>query len=460
MRRRVPFLSLLFPLAFTACADVRLASEMIPAGQTTSLHRGHASFVPGAPVASYGPEIPLAYYELSLVFSKRTAGFTPPVQARAYGYMGLALYEAVVRGMPSHQSVAGQLNGVGELPAQEGIPYYWPLAASAALAEVMRGLWGGTTNRAADNTADINRLEAAIVAQHAADIPPGLAALSIEFGRGIGAAVFATSIDDGGHEGYKTNFPAYTPPQGPGLWIATAAGQLALQPYWGTTVQTFALTSAAQCDPGGPPSYSVDPTSDFYREAQTVYQAVSNLTPSQLTIAQFWADGPGTISGPGHSLAIASQILVQQSANLEVAAETYARVGLSVADAVTAVWWAKYHYNVLRPVTYIKNVLDAAWTSVLPAPPFPEYVSAHSSQSAAAATALEYVFGQNVAFVDHAHDADGFAPRSFARIYAAAEEAGISRIYAGIHFPSGNLDGQSQGRCVAARIHDLNWRTE
>lgn len=459
MQRRVLFFHLTFTLAFIACADVRLPSEMQTDFTDANQNRGQASFVPGASVANYGPEIPLAYYELSLVFSKRTAGFTPPVQARAYAYMGLALYEAVVRGMPNHQSIAGQLHGIGALPSQEGTPYHWPLAASAALAEAMRGLWGGTTNRAAENTADINGLEAAIAAQQA-NVPAGIAKLSIAFGRDIGAAIFATSMNDGGHEGYKTNFPAYDPPQGSGLWVPTAAGQLALQPYWGTAVQTFALTSGAQCDPGGPPAYSLDPTSEFYGEAQTVYQAVNNLTPGQLTIAQFWADGPGTISGPGHSLAITNQILIQEAANLEVAAETYARVGLSVADAVTAVWWAKYQYNVLRPVTYIKAVFDAAWAPVLPTPPFPEYISAHSSQSAAAATALEYVFGENVPFVDHAHDADGFAPRAFTRIYAAAEEAGISRIYAGIHFPSGNLDGQTQGRCVAARVNDLDWRND
>lgn len=182
--------------------------------------------------------------------------------------------------------------------------------------------------------------------------------------------------------------------------------------------------------------------------------AVKNLTPEQLTIARFWAN----LSGPGHSVAIASQILVQESANLEMAAETYARVGIAVADAVTAVWQAKYHYNLLRPVTYIRRVIDPAWTPPLTTPSFPEYVSAHSSQSAAAATSLEYLFGQNVAFVDHAGDGDGFAPRPFNRIYAAADEAGISRIYGGIHFQHGNLDGQRQGRCVAAIVDGLDWR--
>lgn len=436
-------------VAAAACAESQAPSEV-------RYNRVIAEDI-GAPVTSFNAEIPLAYYDLSLEFTKRTGGFTPPVQARAYAYMGVALYEALVQGMPNNRSVASQLNGIGELPGPTGAPYAWALVANAALAEVMRGLWGGNTNRAADNIASLNSLEAAIAAQQVG-VPQGLAKKSIEFGRAVGAAVFATSIDDGGHEGYRTNFPAYTPPQGAGLWVPTAPGQVALQPYWGTNVETLVLSSGAECDPGAPPAYSELVGSAFYNAAQAVYTAVNNATPAQLTIARFWADGSGSISGPGHSIAIANQILIQEQANLAQAAETYSRVGIALGDAVTAVWWTKYHYNLVRPVTYIRNLIDAGWNTVLGTPPFPEYVSAHASQSAAAATALEALFGDNVAFVDHAHDVDGFAPRSFSRIYAAAEEAGISRIYAGIHFPFGNLNGQAQGRCVAGKVNALEWR--
>jgi hypothetical protein len=439
--------------AIVACSE---DAPVAPDANGTRLG-GQQATVALAPVSSSGAEVPLAYYELSLTFSKRTAGFTPPVQARAYAYMGLALYEALVGGMPGHQSIAPQLNGIGALPEATGVAYYWPLVANAALAEVMRGLWGGTTNRAAENIADLNALEGSFVAQYA-EVPRGLAQRSSRFGHEVGAAVFETSMDDGGHEGYANNFPPYTPPQGPGLWVPTAPDQKALQPYWGTTVQTMVLSSAAECDQGGPPAYSELPGSAFYQEADAVYQTVNTLSSEQLTIARYWADGPGTISGPGHSIAITNQILVQTGTDLGVAAETYARVGLAVGDAITALWWAKYHYNLIRPVTYIQNVIDPAFMTVLPTPPFPEYESAHSTQSAAAATSLEYLFGTQVAFVDHAHDADGFAPRPFPRIYAAAEEAGISRIYAGIHFPSGNLDGQALGRCVAAKVDGLSWR--
>src|SRR5437764_983845 len=84
-----------------------------------------------------------------------------------------------------------------------------------------------------------------------------------------------------------------------------------------------------------------------------------------------------------------------------------------------------------RPLTYSRRVIAPAWTTVLPTPPFPEYVSAHSGQSAAALAALEDVVGTDVSFTDHAHDADGFAPRTYSHIFAAAEEAGLSRVYAG-----------------------------
>ena len=412
-------------------------------------------------VRDFGVEVPNAYYDLSRAFTIRTGGFTPPVQARAYGYMGVALYEALVSGMPGNRSIASQLNGIGALPQADGIPYNWPLVANAALAEVMRGLWGDKTDHAAANIADLNALESRFESQLAAGVPPGIAKLSSEFGRSVGAAVYATSRDDGGDESYLRNFPTtYTPPVGAGLWVPTANGQIALQPFWAATVATLALPFASACDPGPPPEYSEDPSSAFYGEANLDYQISKTLTPEQLTIAKYWADGSGTFSGPGHSMAIVGEVLTQHGGTLADAAEAYARAGIANADALTAIWWVKFHYNLIRPLTYIRRVIDPTWSTVLPTPPFPEYVSAHSGQSAASLATLEDLLGTNVPFVDHAHDADGFAPRSFDHIFAAAEEAGISRLYAGIHFQSGNLNGRKLGRCVAAAVDALSWRGE
>jgi hypothetical protein len=411
-------------------------------------------------VRDFGIDIPAAYYNLSLAFTIRTGGFTPPVQARTYGYTGVALYEALVGGMPDHRSIASHLNGIGALPQPKGIPYQWPLVANAALAEVMRGLWGDRADHAAQNIADLDALEASFESQYGTGAPPGLARQSIDFGHAVGAAVFAASLDDGGNQGYLTNFPStYTPPAGPGLWVPAVPGQVALQPFWAAKVTPLVLPAADACDPGPPPAYSEEPGSPFYNEARLDYDISKTLTADQLTIARYWADGPGTFSGPGHTMAIVGEVLSQHGATLADAAEAYARAGIANADALTAIWSAKYRYNLVRPVTYIRKVIDPTWNAVLPTPPFPEYVSAHSGQSAASLATLEAMFGTNVPFVDHAHDASGFAPRSFDHIFAAAEEAGISRLYAGIHFRSGNLNGRALGECVAARVNALNWRS-
>jgi hypothetical protein len=402
----------------------------------------------------YGAEVPLAYYDLSFTLSKRTGGMTPPVQARIYAYTGLALYESLVAGMPQQRSIVRHLNGIGRLPRAHG-RYHWPLVASAALAEVMRGLWGDATNVAAQNIADIDALEAQWEAA-ASDVPVGLRSRSIDFGHAVGAAVFEASKNDGENRAYLTNVsPGFVPPVGPGLWVPLP-GQMAIQPFWASNMRPF-VTPGASCDPGPPPAYSETPGSTFYDQALEVYQVSTHLTPEQLTIAHFWADGPGSIGGPGHSLSTTSEVLVELGANLEQAAETFARVGIADADALLSCWYSKYTYNRIRPVTYIRNIIDPAYSTPLPTPAFPEYTSAHSVQTAAALSTLQTLFG-DVGYTDHTHDADGFAPRSFASLTESMNETGISRLYGGIHFHAAIFDGFAQGRCVSAKVNALPWR--
>ncbi|MGH3102611.1 MAG: vanadium-dependent haloperoxidase [Gaiellaceae bacterium] len=129
------------------------------------------------------------------------------------------------------------------------------------------------------------------------------------------------------------------------------------------------------------------------REARECYDAARALTPEQAAIARFWSDDPGaTATPPGHSISILTQTLRRFDAPLDRAAEAYARFGIAVADAFIACWRTKYRYNLLRPVTYVRRVLDPAWTPLLATPPFPEYTSGHSVQSAAAAPVLTELF--------------------------------------------------------------------
>ena len=409
---------------------------------------------PSAPASAYGMDVPLAYYNLSFTLSKRTGGITPPVQARIFAYMGLALYESLVSGMPHNRSIASSLHGIGRLPRNDGTKH-WPLVASAAMAEVMRGLWGDATNVAAQNIADIDSLEQQIAKSF--DLPGSLARRSIDYGNTVGAAVYQTSRDDGEDRSYLTNFPtSYIPPVCDGCWVPTASGQIALQPFWKDEMTTFVLTPG-DCAEDGPPAFSTDPASEAYQEAYEVYVTRNNLSPEQAIIARFWADGPGTINGPGHSLSTTSQILQLVNANLAEAAETYARVGLAVGDGVYTVWWSKYHVQ-LDPPGHVHQPLHRPGLDHVPADAtVPRYTSAHSGQTSSAINTLIALWG-DIGYTDHTHDSDGFAPRTFASLTDSMNETAVSRIYAGIHYRSAIYEGIDQGRCVADHVGVLPWR--
>ena len=89
----------------------------------------------------------------------------------------------------------------------------------------------------------------------------------------------------------------------------------------------------------------------MYADALAVYETVRNLTPEQREIALFWADDPIlTATPPGHSWAIATQVLRDEEATLAQAAESYARLGVAVADAFVACWNTKFVYNRIRQI--------------------------------------------------------------------------------------------------------------
>jgi PAP2 superfamily len=282
------------------------------------------------------------------------------------------------------------------------------------------------------------------------------------YGRSVAQGVFGWSRRDGGHEAYLRNFPAgYVPPMGPGLWVPTPPSfQSALQPSWGGN-RCFAIASGSACPPGPPTPFSEDSSSAFFAEAVEVYDAVNNRTPEQEAIAQFWSDDPGvTSTPPGHSISIATQVIRLERASLMVAAETYAKVGMAVADAFVSCWDTKYRYNLLRPVTYIRALVDPDWLPLLNTPPFPEHTSGHSVQSGAAFQVLADLFGDGYSFDDHTHDERGLAPRHFDSFSQCADEAAISRLYGGIHFRPAIEHGLAQGRCVGRAVTGLPFRRD
>jgi hypothetical protein len=154
---------------------------------------------------------------------------------------------------------------------------------------------------------------------------------------------------------------------------------------------------------------------------------------------------------------IATQAIIKDNIKLDKVVETYAKLGMALSDAFVACWRCKYRFNLMRPVTYIKETIDPNWTPFIGTPPFPEYTSGHSSGSGAFAGVMTALYGENYVFTDKTHDGK-FTNRTFKSFADASEEAKNSRLYGGIHYPMGNEKGQENGGKIAKNILDLKFK--
>ena len=446
LERRIRFVALLPLLLLGACgSEPSDVSTSAPGGLPIT---GLATEAAGA--ETFDSEVPIAWFRLSFDLT-RDEGLFPPSAARAYAYAGVTLWEAVAPGVVEGQSLAGQLNGLADVPAPRH-ELHWPTVANAALADIMRRFYTSPSSGQA-----IRELEQGFSRRFQGEIPGALFGRSIAHGQRVAAAVWQWSRSDGYDQVHDC---AYTAPTGAGLWSPTPPGfEAPIEPCWGE-LRPFALLSLGMCEPEAHPAYSEDPASEFYRQALEVYETVNNLTPEQRTIALFWADLAGESPTPaGHSLSITAQALEQVEASLDLAAEAIARVGIGESDAFIGCWATKYHYNLLRPVSFINDLIDPTWESVLETPPFPAYTSGHSNDVGAASTILTVLFGDGFPITDHTNDERGFAPRSFGSFFEAADESAISRLYRGIHYRFDIEQGVEQGRCVGRAVNALEFRT-
>jgi hypothetical protein len=136
------------------------------------------------------------------------------------------------------------------------------------------------------------------------------------------------------------------------------------------------------------------------------------------------------------------------------AAKAYCKMCITLNDASIVCWKGKYAYTLLRPVTYIRAYLnDPGWLPYIPTPSHPEYPAAHAVLSNSAAVALSYSLGNNISFTDHTYDDLVTTPPTFANITDAGKQAGISRLYGGIHFRPSIEAGLESGKKIADAIH-------
>jgi hypothetical protein len=402
-------------------------------------------------------EILLTWNHMVLQLTRHTPTYTPPVASRTYAYLGVTAFEAVASGSDKLQTLAGQLNGFAAIPLrQQGAAYHEAILLQAAMSAVIRKMFentGPTGQRAFD--AQRSKLDE----KATFGVPEDVVARSQAYGASLAAHVLAWAQDDGGATIVNMGFPAdYKLIPGSAHWVPTGAivqQQTPLLPEWGKS-RTFATPSGKECAPPPPPAYSEDPASDFYREAKEVYDTKNGLTPDQAAIARFWSDDPMlSWTPPGHWMSILEQVLRRDDVPLEDSVDILARLSIAEADAFIGCWDTKYEYDLVRPITYIRRVIDPKWETLINTPPFPEYTSGHSVASAAAATVLTAFFGENFAFDDDTGNSDGLTARSFASFWDAANQAGISRLYGGIHYRAAIEHGLAQGRCIGAHAVGL-----
>ena len=358
---------------------------------------------------------------LDAIRADRTA---PPIASRSLAIAHVAIYDAV--------------NGIARTHEPYLVPSAVPASASreaAATAAAHQTLVSLFPN----HTSTFDALHAAILA----GIPNGPQKTNgITWGEFVASQILAARANDGSNA-------IVQPPggSGPGVWIPTPPAFLPyLLPQWGF-VAPFGMSSTSQFRPPGPPSLDSQQYAADYEEVKQLGAAVgSTRTEDQTEIALFWADGAGTETPPGHWNSIAQILAGAHGNTLEENARMFALANIAMADAAICAWDAKYTFHFWRPVTAIAFAEpELNWMSFIITPPFPDYVSGHSTFSGAAATVIPLFYGtEDLPFTTGSDFLPGVY-RSFSTCLEAADEAAVSRLYGGIHFRTANEDGLQAG---------------
>jgi hypothetical protein len=380
---------------------------------------------------------------------------TPPANALLnnsnFGYIGVGLYEAVRPGIKGAESLSSVLYQMPQMPAAEpGKDYMWRASANAALASLTRQFTIGFTDA---SKASIDSLENAYNQRLQAENTDAFTRSQV-FGRSVAAAVYEWSKSDK----FTISNAGYVPPVFPGAWEPTPpAFSNAVGPYL-KDARPFLESNSTVATPPLPFTYSDDPSSPFYKMAKDVYDVSQALTQEQKDIATSWADVAGAGRSypiPGHMMLLITQVLEQRKANLADAAHIYAKIGIVQRDAIIVVWKMKFHYHLMRPVTYINRFIDASWQTLVPSPPYPEWPAALPYLYGGILQVMTREVGDNVPVTDNTYLWKGSTPRSYASFSKVAEEVAMSRVYAGIHYRIAVDVSLEMGKKLGDKVADI-----
>jgi membrane-associated phospholipid phosphatase len=242
----------------------------------------------------------------------------------------------------------------------------------------------------------------------------------IEAGLALGEAVGEKAVARGKADGSDAKWDPATMPKGPGIWQPTPPGfvETPVNPLAGSW-KTWILESGDQVRPAAPPKYG---SPAWQAENDAVTDIAAHLTFDQERAATWW----GTASPFMLFTGWAEDLIDKAGEDLPHAARILAYMHVAIADAVIAIWDAKYTWWTSRPITEIPDLKP-----VLPTPPYPAYPSGYSSVVGSASTVLGHFF-----------------PEAADDLIARAAEAAASRAWAGIHYVIDDDIGLAMGRQV------------
>ena len=403
-------------------------------------------------------------------FANEAAAATPPGNSRTMGMLGGAVFDAVNSVNRQYSAYLGYFD-----PVTPGVGIDLSAAAAAAAHSVLTAIYQdlhGAGNAYQSSFDSLFQSQLSVLA----DTPARTR--GIEVGQAAAQAMIAARAGDGWNatSSYQPQplgtVGRWQPGDSTGAWGADAGSFI--KPQW-AEVTPFALTSPNQFRPAGPNGFgnlanyqnwinSAAYVADF-NQVKTLGGLNSSVrTADQTNIAYFWMDGPGTASPPGHWARIAAGISAERGLTIEQNARLFGLLGLGMADAGIAAWEAKVYYDTWRPMYAINTanadgnpltIQDASWAPLIPTPSFGAYVSGHSTFSMTGATILGQFFGSDaITFTTHSESTmlpSGYT-RTFGSFTEAAYEAGMSRIYGGIHWMSDNVDGTALGQNVGNQV--------
>lgn len=375
----------------------------------------------------------------------------PPLVARALALLNTALYD-VVNAAQGSPYAGYAIQADPQRWSGSDLSVAMARAAGLVLAEVFQGRSYATT---AVTTAEQ-------FLARALPIPDTLRGDAL--GREAATALLTLRAGDRNLLGSTSYAPPDPLKAVAGAYLPTSAAfpMPASLPDWGDA-DPWITGSITQATPGlnplipGLPALNSAAYAAAFAQVKQLGSSTSSLrSAEQAEIAQFWANGAGTETPPGHWQSIVSTIAEQQQLNLLASVRLYAAVGMALADAGIAAWDVKYDPAFWRPVTAIQQadrdgnpetVADPGWLPLISTPPFPSFPSGHSTFSAAAAAVAGQLLGDAQTFTIVGGNQREIT-RSYTSLMQAAEESGLSRIYGGIHFSFDNITGLAMGQAI------------